>query len=340
MERAGESVPVRPADGVQPEVAHHARKENADRRRRDGVGVREPEVERHRARLGQESDGNERESNDDEAVRPAAREHLADLREIERTRAAVKQRDPDQQQEGADRVHDREVDRSLERLRLLDPVTRERERRNAHQLEEDEHVEEVAREREAGHRADEDQRQHVKVLRHGLAEVVPAHDERRGRKHTDERGDSGGERIDAERDPDRNAAAGLPASEPVVNRVVRGAEHEQHREDGYGERDADRNEIVDLGRSEVSERAQRRGRQQWHRHDERDEDGGHVCRRKASGSTVPARFQISITSASKRATPVTLTTTSVSVRACTTGSTAPTLTGTPEVKIGAFFPLR
>ena len=100
---------------MQAEVAHDPGEEDADGRRGDRVGVGEPEVERHRAGFGQKPDDHECERDDHEPVRTSARQHLPDLREVERTRAAVQQRDPGQQHERADRVHDREVDRPLQR---------------------------------------------------------------------------------------------------------------------------------------------------------------------------------------------------------------------------------
>src|SRR5437763_11246600 len=86
--------------------------------------------------------------------------------------------------------------------------------------------------------------------------------------------------------------------------------------------------------------AEHGGAEQRQRDHERNEHAHVSCLPSSSGSSLPDRFQISITSARIRADATTLTTTSVNVSACTTGSTAPTFVGTPLVKIGAFFPVR
>ena len=56
-ERAREDRPVDAGERVDPEVAHHSREHDADRRRRDGIGIGEPEVEGDRGRLDQEARG-------------------------------------------------------------------------------------------------------------------------------------------------------------------------------------------------------------------------------------------------------------------------------------------
>ena len=68
-EDAREGLPVHARDTVQAEVAHDPCEEDADRRRRDGVRVRKPEVERHGARLRQEADDDQRERDYHEPVR-------------------------------------------------------------------------------------------------------------------------------------------------------------------------------------------------------------------------------------------------------------------------------
>src|SRR5205085_948950 len=80
------------------------------------------------------------------------RTDLADLCEGQGAGAAVEQRDPSEQEESADPVHEREVDRPWRHGTMLDPIAGQAEGGGAHQLEEDEHVEEVAGESETDHR--------------------------------------------------------------------------------------------------------------------------------------------------------------------------------------------
>ena len=139
-------------DREQAELDHRAGEEHADRRRRDGVRVGEPEVERHDRRLHQEADEEQRERDDDEAVGAGPSSVPPDLREVERARARVEERDPDQDQVRADACS------TIAKLiapcsgpssSTLKPASAYAG--DAHQLEPDEHVEEVAREREAAH---------------------------------------------------------------------------------------------------------------------------------------------------------------------------------------------
>ena len=106
--------------------------------------VGEPEVEGDDCGLDEQPSDQERERRDHEPVRLVPRERMPDLGKVERTGAGVQQAGPEEDAERPDAVGDREVDRALERACLLDPVTGERVRRHAHQLEPDEHVEEVA----------------------------------------------------------------------------------------------------------------------------------------------------------------------------------------------------
>ena len=149
-------------DGVDAEVAHHAGEHDRRRGRGDGVGICQPEVERHDRRLDEKAARDQREGHDHEPVAGTGRERLADLREVQRTGAPVEQRDPEQDHDRAHAVGHRERQRALQRCRPPDPVRGERVGRDAHQLEEDEHVEQVAGEREADQRAEKDQDQGVK----------------------------------------------------------------------------------------------------------------------------------------------------------------------------------
>ena len=94
---AVEDRPVDARDREQAELDHHAREEHAHRRRRDGVRVGEPEVERHDRRLDQEADEEQRQRDDHEPPAAAPRERAADLGEVERAGARVEERDPEQE---------------------------------------------------------------------------------------------------------------------------------------------------------------------------------------------------------------------------------------------------
>ena len=72
-EHAEERRPEHARDGVQPELHHDAGEQHAQRRRRDGVRVVEPEVERHDRALDEKSDGDQRERQRREGVGAVAR---------------------------------------------------------------------------------------------------------------------------------------------------------------------------------------------------------------------------------------------------------------------------
>jgi hypothetical protein len=143
-ERAGEDGEVHARKAVDAELAHRPGEQQTGGRQGHRVGVGEPEVERNDRRLDEEAGGDQRERDDHQAVGRRPRQRLACLSQVERPGAPVEQRDPGQKQERPDDVGDREVERSLDRLGLVDLVAGERERGDAHQLEKDEHVEEVA----------------------------------------------------------------------------------------------------------------------------------------------------------------------------------------------------
>ena len=196
-EGAGEHRPVDACDRVDAEVAHHAREQDADRCRRSRVRVREPEVKRDRRRLDQEPDDQEDKRRDEQAVGFFAGKRATDLSEIERARASVHERDAEEHQHRSDRIRDGEVERTLERAFVLHAVADERERGRAHQLEEDEHVEEVAREGESDGCAEEQQHEDVEERSH-LLEIAPRVRERREDEQGREQSEAGADRVDDE----------------------------------------------------------------------------------------------------------------------------------------------
>ena len=118
--------------------------------------------------------------------------------------APVQQGDAGQDEERADRVGHREVERALERALLLDVVRHERVGGHAQELEEDEQVEQVAGEREADHRGQEHEHQRV-VERPDHHEVAPREDERAQEQERGEQGQRGSDAVDRERDAERHA---------------------------------------------------------------------------------------------------------------------------------------
>jgi hypothetical protein len=96
-QRSGESGPIHARHAVQAELAHRAGEEQADRRRRHGVGVGHPEVEGDDRGLDEEAAGHEGEGDGHQRVRRAAAQGGADLREVQRARAPVDQGDAEEQ---------------------------------------------------------------------------------------------------------------------------------------------------------------------------------------------------------------------------------------------------
>ena len=88
----------------------------------------------------------------------------------------------DEHRVAGDAVGDREVDRALDRGALLDPVGGERVRHGAHQLEEDDQVEQIAGQAEPDHRPPEQQHERVKQAVDGV-EVAQRVDQRRDHQH-------------------------------------------------------------------------------------------------------------------------------------------------------------
>ena len=231
-QRPGEHRPIDAGDRVDAEIAHHAREDQADRGRGDGVGVGEPEVERHHRRLDHEPDRQARERAHNQAVRGPAREHLADLGEVQRARARVEQRDPEEDEHRPDRVGHGEHQRPLERSGGLHPVGGQRVRGDAHQLEEDEEVEEVARQQEARHRATEHEHHRVEDRPDG-GEVAPREQEGRADQDGREQREAGRQRVVGHRDAQRDPLAGRPAAEERGHRPVAAHDVEEQRPDEH-----------------------------------------------------------------------------------------------------------
>ena len=312
---------------------------------RDGVGVGEPEVERDDRGLDEEAGRDQRERRHNEFVAGLLRERLADLGEIQRAGAAVEQRDAEQDHHRADAVGHREGQRALQRGGALDPVRRERVRGHAHQLEEHEHVEQVAGQREAGQRAEEDEDQRVEGRPDGVEEAPREH-ERRAHEHSGEQGQRRAERVEGEVDADDDAVLPwLPAADPRHHGAVaveRLAQEEQ-AQDGDEERAAggDQLRMAALEREQAalaaSSAASRNGTAtvSGARSARLSREEGRAHR----GRACPRCFSICTAIASSSAVTAPPTTTSVSVSACTTGSTAGVSRGM-SMKTGATESLR
>src|SRR5204862_4649524 len=215
-----------------------------------------------------------------------------------------------------------------------DAVARQRIGDHAHQLEPDEQVEEVPRQCEPAHRADEDEHQDREELS-DFVEVPPREDERGERERRNERCDSRAPGVDDERDPERDAVARFPAAEPVDEVVVVRAEDEQERDHQRRRRRRDRDQVVEPPPAPMPDSRDQGRAEEGDRNRQRDE---HVHQPRtglsSSGFIVFAFFLAWIASASNSAATVTLTTMSVRVSAWTTGSTAFVPNGT-SLKIGA-----
>ena len=256
------------------------------------------------------------------------RKRGADLGEVERTGARVHEPDPDQEQERADHVDDGEVERALERRLLLDPVADERHRRDAHQLEQDEHVEQVAGEAEADHPCHERQHQHVVAgCRH--ADEARAVDEREHHQQAHERGEPGPDRTDLEGDADRHSGARVPPTKPVDAVAAPDVDEQQNRHHERRRGSEDREDVGhDPAQHGVTDAEHGRDEQR-----DSDRQGGELAQSRmrtiASGSMLPKRLLAWTTRPRSSATTVASTTTSVRVSACTIGSTTSVLVEMP-----------
>src|SRR5690625_6188081 len=155
--------PIDLSDCVEPESDHDPREEGADWGRCDCMRIGQPEVEGDSRGLDQEPGEEERRSDDDEPIGspldPFGQDH-SDLDEVECARPCIEERDPDQDQEGADTIGDCEVERAFEGRRLP-LITGQTIGRDTHQLEEDEEIEEIAGQGEADHPSSEGQDERV-----------------------------------------------------------------------------------------------------------------------------------------------------------------------------------
>jgi len=222
-------------------------------------------VKRHHRRLGEKSGEQQAHRHDDERVCAMAVERRADLGHVERARACIQHAQGDEHHVAGDAVGDREVDRTLDRRALLDPVGGECVGHRAHQLEEHDQVEQVAGQAEAGHRRQEHQHQAVEQALHRV-EIAQRVGERGEHHHRGERGHAGAQGIDRQRDSDRHAVAWRPATEPIGERLVRrmGGEQHAHRDDRCGRGDPE--EVLQRPRQH------RPGGDQQRRYDERNHD--------------------------------------------------------------------
>ncbi len=239
-----EDRPVDPGDPVQPQFHHHAGEQHADRGRRDRVGVREPEVERHDRALDQQSGDDQEKGDDHQPVRRMLRDRYADLRHVQRPGPPVDQPDAGQRQVGPDAVGDGEVERALDRPAFLRPVGGQRVGRHPHQLEPHEQVEQVPGEAEPGDARQEDQHQGVVVGRDPV-EIPPGKRHRRGHQDRRQAGEPRADRLDLEVDADGHPVRGPEPGEPVDLVAARRPDHDHKKHDGYRGGGQDRHDVED-----------------------------------------------------------------------------------------------
>ncbi len=204
--------------------------------------VVEPKVKRRDRTLDEVSAHDQRKTGQHQTVRRRLREHLPELRQIERIGAAVNERDSEQNDESGDRVRDGKIDRAFDRFGFFDLVCGQRNGRRGHQFEPDEHVEDVAGERVAAHRGQKCQEQRVKQRSDDI-ECLPGVHGRHEDQQCDETSQAGADRIDGEADPDCQAVMRRPAAHPVNDRsALRGVERKRgaHSDDGERSNRCDR----------------------------------------------------------------------------------------------------
>jgi hypothetical protein len=284
----GEHRPVDAGDRVQAQLRHHPGEQHPHRDRRQRVGVRQPEMERHHRRLDEEPHHQQQERDHHQPVGGGGGQRLAELGEVERAGAAVQQRDAGEHQEPPDGVGHREVERAPQRAGVLGVVAGQGVGGDAEQLVEHEQVEQVATQAEADDGGQEDQHEGLVQRAHGL-EDAPRVGQRRHRQHPGEGREPGAHRVDGEGDAEGDAVARAPAAEPVDDRAAGrpdqqgGAEHghrgggeERHR---VGELPPDHRSEADQGGGDQQGDGDHQGRQGLHGQSSRD--------RNRSGSRVP-----------------------------------------------------
>ncbi len=222
---AGEDGVVDAPDAEDAQLDHDAGQQHAHRGGGDRVCVRQPELEGHRRRLDQQPGQDEDEPGQHQRVgRPVGVERVADACQGEFAGTGVEQGDAHQQRVGAQRVDRGEGERALHGPGLLDAVSGQGVGDDAHQLEPDEGVEQVAGDREAAHARLEDQherREGPGVAVRRLVEGAPGVGEGGEGEHADERGHA-----EAGASPVRRMPTLCPAtgSQPPAHSVSGGEE--------------------------------------------------------------------------------------------------------------------
>jgi hypothetical protein len=270
-ERLTEQRPVDPGDPVQPQFHHHAGEQHADRGRRDRVGVREPEVERHDRALDQQARDDQEEGDDHQPVRRVLRDRHADLGHVQRSGPPVDQRDAGQRQVGPDAVGDGEVERALDRPAFLRPVGGQRVGRHPHQLEPHEQVEQVPGEAESGDAGQEGQHQGVVVGRDPV-EVPPGKRHRGGHQDRRQAGEPRADRLGLEIDAEGHPVRGPEPGEPVDLIAARRPDHDHEKHDRDRGGGQDRYHVEDPAPAAEQRTAHRdRGGHEQRHHDDEGE---------------------------------------------------------------------
>ena len=225
-------------------------------------------MKRDDRRLDEEAGHEQPEGDGHQSVQAMAVQRHADLGEIERPGAAVEQGNAEEHEKATDGVGDAEVERALQRRACVAAVGGQRDCGDRHQLEEDEHVEQVAALAEAHDRRHEHEHQRREGVADGL-EVPPGEHERGDCQHAAEAGQAGAEGIDRERDPQRDSVVGTPTSEPGDDLAVADGERQlQGTDDRGGERRRHRDPLGDEPPGEKLGAGEQRGGHQRNREGE------------------------------------------------------------------------
>src|SRR5579884_836327 len=161
--RAGKDGPVDSRDRIDAQFHHDSREEHANRTRRYSVSIRQPEMKRNDRGFDHVSNSDQQKCEQNKSVGMGA-QRTSDLRKIQRAGSRVQQANAADDHESSNGVHDGKVESALQRSRFESLESAECERRDTHQLKEDEEIEEVTRVTESAHRSHEDQHQWLKVI--------------------------------------------------------------------------------------------------------------------------------------------------------------------------------
>jgi hypothetical protein len=272
------------------DLGGRARQEGRHRVRGLRVGARQPLVQREDGELDAEAHGEERERH----VHRAQLAHVADARGhlggVQRAGHLVHEPDADEHEGAAQRAEEQVVERRREGAPLA-AQGHQRVGGERRDLEEDEHVERVARDHhahEAGHAHEEQGVEEDLAALQLIACAARAEADGHGGEGAHDDGHVGARVVDAQLDADGRA----PAAERVADRRVEG---ERQRPRAEGADDARRRGDDAAGQRVLDEDHDGR-REQRHQHHQDGEVRHHGPARSASGGVAVSRACASSTS--------------------------------------------